>query len=422
MNQSFSAAKEYAVKLDEVDTLASFRNEFYFPKQPDGTPFLYFCGHSLGLEPKRTKENILEECDSWATRGVEGHFHGEFPWYSAHETVTKDLAQLVGAKESEVVAMNSLTTNLHLLFVSFFQPQPKRSKIMIEATAFPSDRYLCATQLQHHGFDPQTHLLEWAPRTDTMQYSCEDLEILLQKHGDEIALIFLGHVNYLTGQAFDLKRIAKLAQKYGCVFGVDLAHGIGNLHLLMHDDGVDFAAWCSYKYLNSGPGGIAGIFVHEKHHQSDLPRWGGWWGHNKDTRFQMAKDFQPMVGAEGWQLSNPPIFQLTALRSSLSVYREAGIANLKKKSLSLTNYLENLLQSEIKVPYQQITPTDPNQRGCQISIRFPGKDMKSVQKTLQSKGVLCDVRSPDILRIAPVPLYNSHVDVWTLIQKVKEQL
>lgn len=412
LSSQFSLSQ--AKKLDSKDPLKKFRKEFHFPKTKSGKQYLYFCGNSLGLQPKLTKKYIDEELKEWAKFGVEGHFHAKRPWLPYHEFVIESLANLVGAKPIEVTAMNSLTVNLHLLFASFYKPTAQRSLIMIEENSFPSDEYAVQSQADLHGYDPKTTILR-APN------STQKVIEMIEQHGEKIAVVWLGHVNYLTGYAFDLKKIADAAHRKGCMFGVDLAHGIGNLKLNLHDDGVDFATWCSYKYLNSGPGGISGIFVHEKHGtDTTRSRLSGWWGHNKKTRFEMGPEFEAISGAEGFQLSNPPIFQLAALRASLDLFDKAKITRLREKSVQLTGFLEMGLK-ELIPDLQILTPANPNERGTQLCLRIP-KAPKELVKKLLAKGVICDFRSPDIVRVAPVPMYNSFQDVFEFVHIFKKIL
>lgn len=417
----FETTKSFAEALDEQDTLNKFRNYFHIPKQTNGSEVLYFTGNSLGLQPKTTRSFIEQELKDWETFGVEGHFHAKNPWMPYHEFLTEQMAEIVGAKPIETVVMNSLTVNLHLLMVSFYRPQGKRRKIVIEKNAFPSDQYAVKSQLKFHQ-NSDSDLIELTPRDGEKILRIEDIEKTLRENGDEIALILLGGVNYYTGQAFDMKRITEIGHEIGAIVGFDLAHAAGNLLLKLHEWNVDFAAWCSYKYLNSGPGGIAGVFVHEKHAESfDLPRFAGWWGHDKETRFLMDDKFIPIKGAEGWQLSNPPIFQLASLRASLEIFHEAGMENLVEKSKKLTSYLEFLLNEIKDERIEIITPNDENQRGCQLSIRVKNAD-KSLFKAISGKGVIADWREPDVIRVAPVPLYNSFIDCWKFVKILKECL
>jgi len=436
----FENSESFALATDTQDSLKHFRDKFYIPKQSSGEDILYFTGNSLGLQPKTTREYIEQELKDWETFGVEGHFHAKNPWMPYHEFVTEKLAKIVGAKKSEVVAMNSLTVNLHLLMVSFYRPTAKRYKIVIESDAFPSDKYAVKSQILFHiqnsRFKIQDSnnlkseilnlesesLIELAPRENETTLRTEDILKTIEENADSIALIMLGGVNYYTGQKFDFEAITKAGHEIGAVVGFDLAHAAGNVELKLHDWNADFAAWCSYKYLNSGPGGIAGIFVHEKHHENkDLPRFAGWWGHDKETRFLMDDEFVPIKSAESWQLSNPPIFQLAALRASLDIFEEAGMKNLCEKSVKLTNYLEFLLSGIQDDRIEIITPKNPNERGCQLSIRVKNAD-KSLFKAITERGVIADWREPDVIRVAPVPLYNSFTDCWKFAEILKDCL
>lgn len=426
---NFEATESFAGKTDEEDSLKNFREKFYIPKRELGEDVLYFTGNSLGLQPKTTKSYIEQELKDWATFGVEGHFHAKNPWLPYHEFVTEQLAKIVGAKKSEVVAMNSLTVNLHLLMVSFYRPTNERYKIMIESDAFPSDKYAVKSQIAFHaGFGFQVSgfksdaLIELKPRENETTLRTEDILKTIEENSDSLALVLLGGVNYYTGQKFDFATITKAGQKAGAIVGFDLAHAAGNVELKLHDWNADFAAWCSYKYLNAGPGGIAGIFVHERHHENEnLPRFAGWWGHDKETRFLMDDEFIPIKSAEGWQLSNPPIFQLAALKASLDIFEEAGMKNLVEKSKKLTGYLEFLLDKIETDRIEIITPSDENQRGCQLSIRVKNAD-KNLFKAISEKGVIADWREPDVIRVAPVPLYNSFMDCWRFVGILKNCL
>jgi kynureninase len=419
---NFENKETFARKADAEDSLKNFREKFYIPKHSNGENVLYFTGNSLGLQPKTTRDYIEQELKDWETFGVEGHFRAKNPWMPYHEIVAEQLANVVGAKPVEVVAMNSLTVNLHLLMVSFYRPTPERYKIVIEAGAFPSDQYAVASQMKFHGFDVKSSLIELKPRENETCLRTEDIEQAILKNEDSIALILLGGVNYYTGQAFDMRRITEVGHKIGAVVGFDLAHAAGNLELKLHDWNVDFAAWCSYKYLNSGPGAIGGAFVHEHHAKDfDLPRFAGWWGHDKETRFLMKPDFLPIKGAEGWQMSNPPIFQLAALKASLDIFEAAGMKTLREKSEKLTNYLEFLLGEIHDERISVITPNNPDERGCQLSIRVKNAD-KSLFKAVSNKGVIADWREPDVIRVAPVPLYNSFSDVYKFAEILKHCL
>lgn len=409
-------------ELDASDPLLDFRKYFYIPVDRSGQESVYLSGNSLGLQPKTARKYIEEELDDWARLGVEGHLHARHPWLPYHEFVTESLARLVGAKPIEVVAMSSLTVNLHLLMVSFYRPTKERYRIVIEKGAFPSDQYAVESQLKFHGFDPSDGLIELEPRDGEDTLRTGDILETIDREGNSIAMILLGGVNYYTGQAFDLRSITEAGHRKGCIIGFDLAHAAGNLVLQLHDSDVDFAAWCSYKYLNAGPGGIAGAFVHERHSRSfDLPRFAGWWGHDKDTRFLMGPEFIPLAGAEGWQLSNPPIFQLAALRASLEIFDKATMPTLREKSVRLTGYLEHLLKSINTDRIDVITPTDAEQRGCQLSIRVKNAD-KSLFEAITGRGVFADWREPDVIRVAPVPLYNSFEDVARFAQILSECL
>ena len=412
----------FAKECDANDPLAHFREEFLFPKDQNGNPLIYLCGNSLGLQPKRTKSYIEQELKDWAAYGVEGHTDATHPWLPYHEFLTENMASLVGAKPSEVVVMNTLTTNLHLLMVSFYQPTKTKYKIVVESDAFPSDKYAVESQLQFHGFDPAEGLLLWKPREGEELCRFEDLEAIMEEQGDEIALLMIGSTNYYSGQHFPLQKITELGHKHGCLVGFDLAHGAGNIAPNLHETGADFAVWCSYKYLNSGPGSLGALFVHERHaHNPKLKRFAGWWGHNKQTRFNMRHDFDVLPGAEGWQLSNPPILSMAAIRASLSVFIEAGFENLRKKSRRLTGYLEFLIDDLNDSRIHIITPRNPEERGCQLSIQVKSAD-KAMHTQLTEAGVISDWREPDVIRVAPTPLYNSFEDVYEFVQRLKSIL
>ncbi len=415
----FNLSKNYAESLDSQDNLAHFRERFYFPTQSNGEPFLYFCGNSLGLQPKSTSDAIAQELEDWKKYGVEGHLHAKNPWLPYHEFLTNAMANVVGAKPHEVVVMNTLSVNLHLMMVSFYQPTKTRYKILIEHDAFPSDRYAVASQARFHGFDPMDAIIELKARDGEYCLRMEDIKSTIEEHGDSIALVMIGNTNYYTGQFFDMKTITNLAHSHGCKVGFDCAHGAGNVPLELHDSGCDFAVWCSYKYMNSGPGSLSGCFVHERHAaDKTLPRFEGWWGHNKATRFGMRDAFDPIYGVEAWQLSNPPILSMAAIKASLEIYEEAGIYNLRKKSIALTGYLEQMLLSVKNSRINIITPSNPEERGCQISIQIQDAD-KSIFEKLNAAGVIADWREPDVIRVAPTPLYNSFSDVWHFIEILK---
>ena len=419
---NYKLGLDFAKQLDNEDQLSDYRQQFHIPKDKNGKDLIYFCGNSLGLQPKITKTYIDQELQDWANLGVEGHTEGKNPWLHYHEFLTDTMANIVGAKPLEVVVMNSLTANLHFMMVSFYQPTPKRYKILIEADAFPSDKYAVESQLRHHGYDDKEGLILWKARKGEELANYDDLEAILNQHGDEIALVMIGGVNYYTGQFFDLKRITDLGHKHGCVVGFDCAHGAGNVQLNLHDSGADFAVWCTYKYLNSGPGSLSGAFVHERHaNNKDLNRFTGWWSHNKKTRFRMRDDFDQLPGAEGWQLSNPPILSMAAIRASLDVIQEAGFDKLCEKSKVLTGYFEFLINQLNNKDIKIITPSNPNERGCQLSIQVKNAD-KSLYDKLTDAGVITDWREPDVIRCAPIPLYNSFQDVYIMVERLKQLL
>lgn len=409
----FNAA--YAAQADQEDTLARFRSEFAIP-QHNGEDCVYLTGNSLGLMPKKARAFVEQEFADWAKHGVEGHTDAENPWLYYHHFLTPQIAKIVGAKESEVVVMNNLTANLHLMMVSFYQPTAERFKIIIEGGAFPSDQYAVDSQAKFHGFDPKEAIIELKPRSGEHTLRTEDILNTIVEHGDQLALVMLGGVNYYTGQAFDMKAIAAKTHELGAYCGFDLAHGAGNLELHLHDWDIDFAVWCSYKYLNSGPGGTSGVFVHEKHGKNkELPRFAGWWGHNEKERFLMKREFIPMEGAQGWQLSNAQIFPMAIHRASLSLFEEAGgMSVLRKKAEKLTAYLEYILDEiskEGKFSFELITPRNPQDRGCQISM-LVGENGKALYEFLKKNGVISDWREPNVIRMAPVPLYNSFSDLY----------
>ena len=417
-DKSYKANRNYAREMDDADTLSGYRNRFLFPKHK-GKDVVYFCGNSLGLQPKGAKEYYEQELNDWAAFGVEGHFQAKRPWFSYHKNFTQSLANIVGATTNEVVAMNSLTVNLHLLMLSFYKPTKQRYKIIMEAGAFPSDMYAMETQALFHGFDPADAIVEIAPRKGEHCIDHSDIEAAIQKHKNNLALVLFGGVNYYTGQYFDLKRIAELAHRVGALVGFDLAHAVGNKVMHLHDWNVDFACWCSYKYLNSGPGAVGGIFVHETHLKNkDTFRLAGWWGHDEKTRFKMKKGFKPMKTAESWQMSNAQVLNMAAHRASLDIFDELSMTDLANKSFELTNYAEFLLRKLTQLKFDIITPDNPLERGCQLSLLFKSRG-KEVFDHLQKNGVVADWREPNVIRIAPVPLYNSFQDVYTMYEILK---
>ena len=438
---------DYARSADATDPLAHFRQRFYMPRDVDGNEVIYFTGNSLGLMPKTARGYVEQELKDWETLGVEAHVKAKTPWLPYHEFLTEQMAAIIGAKPVETVVMNSLTVNLHVLMVSFYRPTRERYKIVIEKGAFPSDQYAVKSQLRFHGISsppyeggvadalggrggsliqpPATEggtdsLIELSPREGDSTLRTADIIDVIRREGNSIALVLLGGVNYLTGQAFDMQAITAAGHKIGAVVGFDLAHAAGNIELKMHDWDVDFAAWCSYKYLNGGPGAVGGAFIHERHAKSfDLPRFAGWWGHDKATRFQMGPEFHPIAGAEGWQISNPPILQMAALRASLEIFEEAGMAALTEKSRKLTGYLESLITEIGDDRISIITPRDPDQRGCQLSIRVSDRGL---HEQIVARGVFADWREPDVIRVAPAPLYNSFADVYRFAEILRDCL
>lgn len=406
--------------LDARDPLAGFRDQFLIPGHGEGEQ-AYFCGNSLGLQPRGVRAALLQELDDWAALGVEAHFHGKHPWMPYHNEVREGLAHIAGALPSEVVAMNSLTTNLHLLMVSFYRPTAERPAILMEAGAFPSDQYAMASQVRFHGFDPATDLIEVQPDEPNGTISMAAIERALDEHGHRVAMLMWPGVQYRTGQAFDLKEITRLGHAKGCIVGFDLAHAAGNLPLALHDSGADFAAWCSYKYLNAGPGAVSGAFVHERHARSERPRFAGWWGHDQDSRFKMGPEFKPTPGADGWQLSNPPILALAPLRVSLDLFAQAGLPALRAKSEKLTAYLEGQVLARLPNVLEIVTPTEAARRGCQLSLRVRGgRDQgRALFEYLMAQGIVGDWREPDVIRISPVPLYNRFSDISRFIAAVE---
>jgi kynureninase len=398
--------------------LRSYQEKFYFPLKKNGEKHIYLCGNSLGLQSKNTNDFIQQELEDWKNLGVEGHLHARNPWLPYHEFLSESYSNIVGAKKSEVVAMNTLSVNLHLMMVSFYLPTKKRFKVIMEEDAFPSDIYAIESHIKHHNINPSQAIIRLKPRKNESDIRTKDIKEIIDNNGDEIALIILGGVNYYTGQVFDMQEITKLGHDNGIKVGFDLAHAVGNISLSLHDWNVDFAVWCSYKYLNSGPGSVGGVFIHERHHKSNLNRFAGWWGHNKLSRFKMPETFNPIKTAEGWQLSNPPILSLAAIRASLSIFDEVGMDALVEKSKQLTSYLVFLLEN---IQSDRISIITPKKRGCQISIRVKNGNRELFDK-LTVNGVIADWREPDVIRVAPVPLYNSYYDVYSFYKILEEIL
>ena len=408
-----------AKALDQRDPLADFRQRFHIPTHEDGAPQRYFCGNSLGLQPRSLADEMAQEVRRWAELGVAGHFDGPYPWMPYHEFVREPLAALVGAQPAEVVAMNTLTTNLHLMLVSFFRPQGKRTKIVIEKGAFPSDRYAVHSQLRFHGLNPEEHLIELEDSDGSCTVSLDTLQTCLQENSEQIALVLMPGVQYASGQLLQPAEVVALSHAHGAIAGFDLAHAVGNVPLSLHDDQVDFAVWCSYKYLNAGPGAIAGAFVHANHHQETLPRFEGWWGHRADTRFLMGYSFDPADGADAWALSNPPIMAMAPLRVSLAEFERTSMTALREKSVRLTGYFQAMVDARLAGIVGQLTPRDAAQRGCQLSLRMPDRDTgRKVFNALTKTGYVTDWREPDIIRAAPVPLYNRFEDVYELVDAI----
>src|SRR6266403_2746581 len=423
MSISFSADEDFAQKLDAEDPLRHFREKFHLPLGKDGKPLIYFAGNSLGLMPKAARKIVAQELDNWAELAVDAHHRAGTPWYSYHETLREPTARLVGAQPNEVICMNSLTVNLPLMMATFYRPTKSRNKILMEEPAFPSDTYAIKSQIVHHGFDPKEALILARPRAGEFTVRLHDIEAALKKHGEQIAVVVVGGVNFFTGQLFDIEEITSAARKRGCVVGFDLAHAIGNVPLALHDWNVDFAVWCSYKYLNAGPGAIAGAFVHERHAtNTKLPRLAGWFGNDPNTRFRLhlEPEFIPVPSADGWQISNPPILSMAPLRASLAIFVEAGgMESLRAKSIKLTGYLEFLLTEIGSKKFTVITPREPGARGCQLSI-LAHEHPKKLFEELQIAGVKCDFREPNVVRVAPTPLYNTFDEVWRFAKILAE--
>jgi len=423
MTSALSADENFARRLDAEDSLRHFREKFHLPLGKDEKPLIYFAGNSLGVMPKAAREIVEQELDDWAKLGVDAHLDAATPWYSYHETLREPTARLIGAKPIEVICMNSLTVNLHLMMATFYRPTKSRFKILMEEPAFPSDTYAIKSQIVHHGFDPKEALLLARPRKGEFTVRTEEIVDLIEKHADQLAVVMIGGVNFFTGQLFEIQKITAAAQKRGITVGFDLAHAIGNVPLALHDWNIDFAVWCSYKYLNAGPGAVAGAFVHERHATNrELPRLAGWFGNDPNTRFRLhlEPEFIPVASADGWQISNPPILSMAPLRASLTIFDEAGgMKPLRAKSIKLTGYLQFLLESagqsepdgQLKKRYEVITPRETDARGCQLSI-LVHEHPKELFVKLQAAGVKCDFREPNVIRAAPTPLYNSFHEVW----------
>ena len=418
MNNSLEQAQE----LDRQDSLRGIRDHFHIPRKADGNEQLYFCGNSLGLQPKGVKAAVLEELDAWQNLAVEGHFKGQRPWLSYNDLLREPMAELIGAKPREVVLMNSLTVNLHLMMISFYRPGGRRNKILIEQQSFPSDRYAVESQIRMHGLDPADCLVEIEPSDNSRTIDEKDIEEYLALYGDQVALVLWPGVHYASGQFFDLERIAKSAHSAGAFCGFDLAHAVGNVPLNLRKSDVDFAVWCTYKYLNSGMGSVAGCFVNERHGDHDeLARLHGWWGNHPETRFLMEPEFVPAEGAEAWVLSNPPILSMAPIRVALDLFNQVGMTELRKKSIAMTAYLEQLIRAELNDSLEIVTPPEPERRGCQLSLRvLAGRDAgRALFEQLEAAGTIPDWREPDVIRVAPVPMYNQFEDCWRFVKQVK---
>jgi kynureninase len=417
---TFQNTKAFAQQLDSEDPLAKYRNEFIFP-QHNGKNVIYFTGNSLGLQSQRAKKYVEDVMNDWGNMAVEGHFYAEKPWWDYHERFANPLSKIVGAKPSEITVMNTLTVNLHLMMVSFYRPTKTRYKIICEEKAFPSDQYMFQSQMNFHGYKPEEAIVEIKRRDGEHNIRLEDILSKIEEVGDELALVLIGGVNYYTGQVFDIKTITEAGHKAGAKVGWDLAHAAGNIKLELHDWNVDFACWCSYKYMNSGPGNASGCFVHEKHHHSDLPRFAGWWGHNKERRFKMEPDFDPVNGADGWQISNLPILSLAPYLASVEMFEEVGMEALIKKRDKITAYLEFILHEidkEVDSNFEIITPANPIERASQLSVFFHGEGRPLFDYLMQN-GVVTDWREPNVIRFAPVPLYCSFEDMYEFGQILK---
>lgn len=418
MNNSLDKARE----LDRQDSLRGIRDHFHIPRKADGNEQLYFCGNSLGLQPKGVKEAVLEELDAWQNLAVEGHFKGQRPWLSYNDLLREPMAELIGAKPREVVLMNSLTVNLHLMMISFYRPGGRRNKVLIEKQSFPSDRYAVESQIRMHGLDPADCLVEIEPSDNGRTIDETLIEEYIAAYGDQVALVLWPGVHYASGQFFDLDRIAGSAHSAGAYCGFDLAHAVGNVPLNLRESDVDFAVWCTYKYLNSGMGSVAGCFVNERHGDHDeLARLHGWWGNHPETRFLMEPEFVPAEGAEAWVLSNPPILSMAPIRVALELFKQVGMTELRKKSIAMTAYLEQLIRTELNDSLEIVTPAEPERRGCQLSLRvLAGRDAgRALFEQLEAAGTIPDWREPDVIRVAPVPMYNRFEDCWQFVNQVK---
>ena len=413
---TFENSRSFAKTLDQDDPLGSYREKFHYPKNETKENIIYFSGNSLGIQPKSVRKYVEKELYVWEREGLLGQ-HSR--WHNFHERLIENTARLVGARPSEVVVMNALTVNIHLLMVSFYQPNKTRNKIIIEQGTFPSDQYAIESQIKFHGFDPQDTLIELRPRESETTLRTKDILAAVRKVNEELATVILGSVNYYTGQAFDMQSITKAGHEAGAYVGFDMAHGAGNLEMNLHDWNVDFAAWCSYKYLCAGPGAPAGIFIHKTHHDWAGPRLTGWWGHNKNTRFEMGPDFDPIQTAEGWQISNAPVIGMAPLLAAMEIFDEAGMAAIRLKSEKLTGFLEYLIAVNLPA-VSIITPTNPIERGCQLSLVVPGGE--NTFEKISKKGVVCDWRKPDVIRVAPHPLFNRYTEVYDFVNLLEQSL
>ena len=413
---TFENSRSFAKTLDQVDPLGSYREKFHYPKNAIKENIIYFSGNSLGIQPKSVRKYVEKELYVWEREGLLGQ-HSR--WHNFHERLIENTARLVGARPSEVVVMNALTVNIHLLMVSFYQPNKTRNKIIIEQGTFPSDQYAIESQIKFHGFDPQDTLIELRPRESETTLRTKDILAVVRKVNEELATVILGSVNYYTGQAFDMQSITKAGHEAGAYVGFDMAHGAGNLEMNLHDWNVDFAAWCSYKYLCAGPGAPAGIFIHKTHHDWAGPRLTGWWGHNKNTRFEMGPEFDPIQTAEGWQISNAPVMGMAPLLAAMEIFDEAGMTAIRLKSEKLTGFLEHLIAVNLPA-VSIITPTNPIERGCQLSLVVPGGE--NTFEKISKKGVVCDWRKPDVIRVAPHPLFNRYTEVYDFVNLLEQSL